>query len=154
VPLYLVRHAHAGSRSGWHGSDDRRPLSPKGRHQAIGLLDLVDGVELDRVASSPAARCVETVEPIARAAGLTVEADARLGEGADVGACIEMILTADGQNLVLCSHGDLIPKVIRRLRTDGMASSDPNVSQKGSVWVLDVADGQVMSGRYHPPTRN
>ena len=31
VPVYLIRHAHAGSRSGWDGDDDRRPLSPKGR---------------------------------------------------------------------------------------------------------------------------
>lgn len=154
VPVYLVRHAHAGSRSSWNGSDTSRPLSPKGRHQATGLLELVRGIDLALVASSPAARCIETVQPIAKAAGLTVEPDPRLAEAADVAGCINMMLAAGDRNVVLCSHGDLIPKVIRRLRADGLAGTDPNLSQKGSAWVIEVVDGQLASGSYHPPTRN
>ena len=154
VPVYLVRHAHAGSRSSWNGSDTSRPLSPKGRHQAAGVLELVQGIAIDRIASSPATRCIETVQPIAKAVGLTVEPDVRLGEGATAAGCIDMMRASGDRSVVLCSHGDLIPKVIRRLRADGLAGTDPNLSQKGSVWVIKVVDGEFASGSYHPPTRN
>ena len=103
------------------------------------------------VSSSPAARCVETVEPLAEDRGLSVVIDKRLSEGAEARPCIEALLAPASQGLVLCSHGDLIPKVIRRLTADGMRTDDPNLSQKGSIWVLEVDDGKVVSGRYLPP---
>jgi broad specificity phosphatase PhoE len=154
VPVYLVRHAHAGNRSSWDGDDDERPLSPKGRQQATGLLEWLADAPIQRVISSPAARCVETVAPLAAAHGLEVETDPSLAEGGTAAACIKALLAASHDDIALCSHGDLIPKVIRQLRTDGMRSKDSNLSQKGSTWELDVVDGQVVSGRYHPPTKS
>ena len=152
MPVYLVRHAHAGNRSGWDGDDAARPLSPKGRQQADGLLDWLDGRTIDRVVSSPAARCRETVAPLADAHGLDIVDDPRLAEGGNARSCIDALVTSGG-DVVLCSHGDLIPKVIRQLRADGMHTKDPNLSQKGSTWVLEVEDGRVVAGRYHPPAK-
>jgi 8-oxo-dGTP diphosphatase len=149
--VYLVRHAHAGSRSGWNGDDDRRPLSPKGRHQTAGLTAWLRDRPVDEVRSSPSTRCLETVEPLAESHGLEVEIDRSLAEGADVDRCIAMVLGASDRTLVLCSHGDLIPKVIRRLVAKGMRTSAPNLSQKGSAWVLEVADGEAVSADYQPP---
>ena len=34
MTVYLVRHAKAGSRKGWSGDDEHRPLSKAGRAQA------------------------------------------------------------------------------------------------------------------------
>jgi phosphohistidine phosphatase SixA len=153
VPVYLVRHAHAGNRSSWDGNDAERPLSPKGRQQATGLLEWLVDKPLDRIISSPAARCTQTVEPLAAAHGLEVEPDSRLAEGGSAAACIKALLALSGRDVALCSHGDLIPKVIRQLRADGMRTKDPNLSQKGSTWVLEVVDGQVVSGRYHLPPK-
>jgi len=151
--VYLVRHAHAGNRSSWDGNDSERPLSPKGRQQAAGLSAWLAATPIDRIISSPAARCIETVAPLAAARGIEVETDPSLAEGGDAAACIRALLAGSGDDIALCSHGDLIPKVIRQLRADGMRSKDPNLSQKGSAWELDVVDGQVVSGRYHPPTK-
>ena len=151
--MYLVRHAHAGNRSSWDGIDASRPLSPKGRQQAAGLQEWLADTTLARVISSPAARCTETVAPLAEAHDLAVETDLRLAEGGTAAACIEALLALAGDDAALCSHGDLIPKVIRQLRADGMATKDPNLSQKGSTWVLEVADGRVVSGRYQPPAK-
>jgi 8-oxo-dGTP diphosphatase len=149
--VFLVRHAHAGTRSSWGGQDVDRPISPKGRQQAAGIMALLADAEIRAVLSSPAARCVGTVEPLAEARGLSVVIDKRLSEGADALPCIETVLDPGSQGLVLCSHGDLIPKVIRRLVADGMRTNDPNLSQKGSIWVLEVDDGHAVSGRYLPP---
>jgi hypothetical protein len=52
---------------------------------------------------------------------------------------------------VFSTHGDLIPQIIRRLVASGMRTRDEHVSQKGSVWELDIKKGKVVAGRYHPP---
>ena len=61
------------------------------------------------------------------------------------------MLDASNRTLVLCSHGDLIPKVIRRLVAKGMRTTAPNLSQKGSTWVLEIVDGEPVSAVYQPP---
>ena len=78
----------------------------------------------DGSASSPAARCVETVEPArVEQHGLEVERRDELFEGADidagVGRCSSTRLALDG-DAVLCSHGDVIPDLIRRAQLRGM----------------------------------
>ena len=43
MPLYLVRHAKAGSRHDFDGSDRDRPLTNSGRRQASALAVVPDG---------------------------------------------------------------------------------------------------------------
>src|SRR4051812_14666812 len=71
--VYLVRHADAKSRSSWPDADHLRPLTKKGQRQARGLIPLYDSVNIRRVLSSPAVRCVATVAPLASKAGLDVQ---------------------------------------------------------------------------------
>src|SRR3954447_3537474 len=74
MALYLVRHAQALSRSGWDGPDEARPLSAKGERQADGLVELIAQADnIRRVLSSPALRCVGTVQPVASKLGLDVK---------------------------------------------------------------------------------
>jgi broad specificity phosphatase PhoE len=68
--LIVVPHADAGDRTMWTQDQDLRPLSPIGREQAAHLAEAVGVV--DAVFSSPARRCMETVEPIAAASGVPV----------------------------------------------------------------------------------
>lgn len=151
VAVYLVRHAHAGSRSGWQGIDSERPLSERGWRQSEHLLGVLGEEPIGRIYSSPATRCVETVEPLARRFGLPIRPRPELAEGADADAVIEFLQERARRHPVLCSHGDLIPKVIRRLRAAGMHTDDQNVSAKASVWVLDLEGDRVVRGRYVPP---
>jgi len=104
VTSVLVRHASAGDRPEWVGDDRFRPLDARGRRQAAELAELLGGFELRRVVSSPYARCVETVEPLASALGLTVERDDRLAEGA--GRAALELLREEG--VVCCTHGDVV----------------------------------------------
>jgi broad specificity phosphatase PhoE len=151
VAIYLIRHAHAGSRSGWDGDDDRRPLSDKGRGEAKQIFELLRDQPITAIYSSPTTRCAQTVEPLADEHGLTIQTTALLYEGAGAHDVIAFLLDHADENPAASSHGDVIPKVIRHLKSAGMRTSDPSDSSKGSVWVLDVEDGVVVRGTYHPP---
>src|SRR3954451_24978933 len=111
MPLYLVRHAKAGSRSGWVGPDEKRPLSKGGREQADALARTLAEAPVSRVLSSPYVRCVETLTPLACKLGLVVEPNRALAEGRSVSGVLEL-LAALPDHAVACSHGDLIPAVI------------------------------------------
>lgn len=151
MTLYLVRHAHAGSRSGWAGSDDaERPLSDKGEAQARYFADAVRGRPIRKLWSSRAVRCVQTLEPLAVALDVEVKVAPELFEGADPDRAVEFLLDHTRHDAAFCSHGDLIPKVIRRLAASGMRTSDAGTLTKGSWWELEVGDGRVTAGTYRP----
>lgn len=151
VPIHLVRHAHAGRRSQWDGDDRERPLSDRGEAQAGWLADLLSTAPATKILSSPYARCVQTVEPLASRLGVEIETAAALAEGADVDTALALVLGLDPHHGIACSHGDLIPQILRRLKADGMDVDGPLLDQKGSVWVLDIKNGRVRRGRYVPP---
>jgi phosphohistidine phosphatase SixA len=151
VPIHLVRHAHAGKRSQWASDDRLRPLSERGEREAEWLVGRLAGTPVRRIVSSPFVRCVQTVEPLAAALGLEVEATDALAEHADPEAALELLLSLDQDQGVACSHGDLIPVLLRRLEADGMAVDGPLLDQKGSVWLLETKKGKVRRGRYVPP---
>jgi 8-oxo-dGTP diphosphatase len=151
VPVYLLRHAHAGNRAQWQGSDAARPLSAKGDAQAEALADLLGDKAIHRVVSSPTERCTRTVAPLADRLGLAVRTRKVLAADADPADAITYLLRQAAQNPVLCTHGELMPKIIRRLRESGMKGHDANIAQKAAGWVLDVEDGSVVRGRYLPP---
>jgi probable phosphomutase (TIGR03848 family) len=71
--LVLIRHGHtdtAGKRlSGWTPGVH---LSARGREQAERMVERLEGVKIDAIASSPLERCRETAAPLARARRLAV----------------------------------------------------------------------------------
>jgi 8-oxo-dGTP diphosphatase len=151
VPVYLVRHAHAGSRASWAEDDDLRPLSPKGARQADALLNRLQDTAVGWVVSSPSRRCVETVEPIAHRLDMKIHTRKEFLEGADPDGALDLLFELAPRDPVVCSHGDLIPKMIRRMVGAGMRTKDANISQKGSLWVIEVEKGRPVKGKYHPP---
>lgn len=150
--VHLIRHAHAGSRSSWNQPDFERPLSPKGLAQAIELARLdTSGAS---VFSSPATRCTQTVAPLADALGTQVTVDRRLAEGSDPVAVIEWICDQSHEgDLVLCSHGDILPSVLRLLGLRGMTLDGPPEVRKASTWSCSVVDGRPVHATYRPPPR-
>lgn len=159
MPVLLVRHAAAGSRRAWEGDDAERPLDKRGRRQAEGL-DVSAPFDVVRVQSSPAVRCVQTVEPVAAAHGLTVERTDELqeGNGPHALALVRGLLAGgsdvsrpDGPAAVLCSHGDVIPEILGALEREGANLGDDRRCQKGSTWVVNVGPGGTIVARYLPP---
>jgi 8-oxo-dGTP diphosphatase len=148
---YLIRHAKAGNRDAWEGSDAARPLSKSGRIQALGIRDLLAAEPVARVLSSPAVRCVETVQPLADSRGLAVEETEDLFEGRGPGPAHQLIRSVAGGPIALCTHGDVIELLLDDLAEHGVELPDGRLLKKGSIWVLAVDGGRIASGRYVPP---
>jgi 8-oxo-dGTP diphosphatase len=149
--LYVVRHAKAGIRAAWSGPDEERPLTRRGRKQARRLVERFQGLEIDRILSSPFVRCVQTVEPLGEARGLRVETAPELGEGASVDELLRGLASLGERPTVVCGHGREIDWMIDRLERDGATIEGVRGIAKGSVWVLDREGGRVVAAQYLPP---
>ena len=147
VTVYLIRHAHAGDRSAWSGDDRLRPLSRRGHDQAEDIARLLGERPITVVRSSPAIRCLQTVAPLAHARLCTVESDARLVEGSDAEAALALIDEFVDSEIALCSHGDVIPDLIGRLRSKGVPSEGRGC-EKGSIWQLDREGSSIIQATY------
>ncbi len=149
--LYLVRHAKAGSRSRWDEDDRLRPLTPAGHRQAVAIAErLAEHTTGGRLLSSPFQRCVETLQPLAKATGIAIETDERLSEGAIVGPVLELLATLP-EGSVLCSHGDVIPDTMQALQRRGTEFRGEPDWRKGSVWVLRREDGVITRAKAWAP---
>lgn len=149
--VYLVRHAHAGSKAGWDGPDLARPLSATGRRQAAGLIARLRHYPVRRILCSPADRCRQTVEPLARQRGLAVEATDVLGVDATADGVLELLADPAIRHAVLCTHGELIGQVFEKLLADGLDLPGRPRWPKGSTWVLDRDGGHVAEASYLEP---
>jgi 8-oxo-(d)GTP phosphatase len=124
--MLLVRHASAGDRRAWEGDDRERPLDDRGHGQAHELVLRLAPFPIDAIYSSPAVRCVETMEPLAAAHGLDVIEREELDEERQSEDGAELLRRLAGQNVVVCGHGGL-EHALRERRT----------WRKGAAFVLD-----------------
>jgi 8-oxo-dGTP diphosphatase len=149
--LYLVRHAHAGSKAKWEGSDQDRPLSAQGRKEALGLIERLGGYPVGRVLSSPAERCLQTVQPLAGRLGSPVEPSQALGVDGTGPGVLELLTRPSLEQSVLCTHGEVIGKVFDELKQAGVELSGPLRWPKGCTWVLQRDSGHGWKGIYLEP---
>jgi 8-oxo-dGTP diphosphatase len=153
--LYLVRHAKAGSRHDFKGNDRLRPLSSPGRRQAEAiatrLTPTLKAAGVTVLISSPYLRCMQTLRPLAKAIGATVEPDERLAEGRSYINVLELLALVP-EETALCSHGDVIPDTIAALERRGCEFTSSPDWRKGSVWVLERrSDGEIIAAESWPP---
>jgi broad specificity phosphatase PhoE len=66
--LYLVRHAQ--TRYDPAVGDHERPLTDKGHEQAAALVPVLKALAIEEIHTSPFRRCLDTIGPFARHAGL------------------------------------------------------------------------------------
>jgi len=150
MTVYLVRHAKAGSRRRWQGPDEERTLSNNGRRQAAAIADWFADRNVERVLSSPFVRCRQTVEPIARELGLSVEDADPLAEGAQLVDALRLVEKVSDEDAVLCTHGDVMGALVDHARRVG-AHVEGEGLEKGATWTLDVESGSIVAARYVPP---
>jgi 8-oxo-dGTP diphosphatase len=150
VTLFLVRHAKAGSRLKWEGPDEERPLSKNGWKQAKAISRRLHKHHVTTLVSSPFLRCVQTLEPIARALDLDVMRDARLAEGERIDDVLLMLAEVP-EGTVLCTHGDVLPETMVAVQRRGCRiDSDPDW-RKGVVWVLERSGDTITRATVWPP---
>jgi 8-oxo-dGTP diphosphatase len=112
LSLLLIRHARAGERAEWVGDDRRRPLDEKGRRQAEQLVELLAPYEIERILSSPYDRCVQTVEPLARARDLEIELREELGEELQNSDGVALVRSLASEPVAVSCHGGLSDVVV------------------------------------------
>jgi hypothetical protein len=179
--VHLVRHAVALDRRSWSQPDELRPLDARGREQARGLVARYLVRAPQRIVSSPALRCVETLAPTAQACGLTVVAVPYLEEGSPPEAACDGLIAAltsmtassersgspagrpgatgsaaagtdrVGRLLLACTHGDVLEGLIELLLHEGVAFEGPTRTPKSVTYELAVAGGRVARARFVPP---
>ena len=153
--LYLVRHAKAGSRHEFKGDDRLRPLSTNGRLQAHALATRLTPALIEAnvttLFSSPYLRCMQTLRPLAKAIGGSVEPDERLSEGRSYVDVLALLATLPDETAV-CSHGDVIPETIAALERRGCEFTSAADWRKASVWVLERNKaGTIIRAECWPP---
>lgn len=149
MPIYVVRHAKAGDRERWEDDDSLRPLTKPGRAQANGLVRELKEFPIKVVYSSPFLRCVQTVEPLARARKLSIKTSPALAEGAGLDAAMELMSAhEDG---VFCTHGDIVAELLDELVDNGVIDDSEGDIAKGSTWIVSFRSGKPAKARYLPP---
>ena len=149
----MVRHAHAGAKDRWSGDDRLRPLTDRGRREALALVRTLTAYEPVRVLSSPLVRCLQTVSPLAAHLGLAIEESEALGPQADLEAVrLVRSLTSATRTVVVCTHGETIEALQRGLVRPGKLTFGPGgAHEKGSVWLLHASAGRLTHATYLPP---
>lgn len=150
--IFLVRHAKAGSRAAWVDNDAMRPLIEEGREQARIIAARLAPLHPVRLVSSPYLRCRQTLEPLGELLSVPVEPTEALREGVDTDVALAFLEgLADGT--VACSHGDVIPAVLKRLEWHGLDIVDWPDTRKGSVCRLERHEGRFVRAHFSPPPR-
>ena len=140
-PFVVVRHAKAVARGAWSRADEDRPLDPRGRERAAALVPLLTAYRLERVVTSPSARCRATVQPYAAANGLALRTRQGLSEegyAEDPTRAPRRMrrLLSRARPVVVCGHGPVLPSMLDVLAERAL--------EEGPARVLADAAGQGM----------
>ena len=147
--ILLVRHADAGKRDRGPRPDSARPLSERGRAEATGLIEGLEGLPIDAVLTSYAARCRQTVAPLATARKRVPQLAIELWEESGPAEVVALLGDRPEGTSLLCSHRPIVKTILRAF----MGEDHALVLKKGSTWVLDFANGELVSANYLPPPR-
>ena len=140
-PIIVLRHAKAVAREDWSGTDAARPLSPRGKKQTSSIVGPLLAFGARKLISSPAVRCVATLEPLSAALGRKIHTTKRISQDAWEGGASDA-RTVVGERVrarkpaVLCSHGPVLPELLTEI---ALATGTLRGSYLGSASALDPA---------------
>ncbi|WP_130011292.1 NUDIX hydrolase [Serinicoccus sediminis] len=146
--LLVVRHALAVPRGDWSGPDPVRPLNRAGRRRAAHrLTDLLAAYAPEELLSSPSVRCVDTLAPFARSAGLSVTTKQGLSEEGferdpgKLGKHLRKVLDR-GVSTAVCTHGPLLPDLVGTL----LGRAAPDLDRSGARMLSHLTDATMDKG--------
>lgn len=122
--LLLIRHGKAMLRKDWTGPDQKRRLGGRGRKQAKKLKDLLDAFGIERLVSSSATRCFQTLEPFAEARRLSIRKVDILTEEEGtahpkrVGRFMAELKAGLDRPTAICGHRPVLPAMFEGLGID------------------------------------
>ena len=146
--LVVLRHAKAAFDAP-SGRDTDRKLDPRGRAQARAIVAALAAWGPTRVVSSTAARCIATVRPFAKAAGIPVRTSVAISQdgweaaGHDPSAIRALVekQIAKGRTTVLCGHAPVLPEILEQIAE---ATGSPNGGRMTRAGILATAEFTVV----------
>ncbi len=153
--LVVMRHGKAQSPD-MFSNDSERPLAGRGVEQASALVETVRAYGPKKILSSTALRCVSTVTPLSTATGLPIERTELISQAAyesgesGVRKVIGKRVRA-GKTAVLCSHGPVIPEILREIALAtgtpmSSALSDASLLETGAFSIVHLSKRHPASG--------
>lgn len=153
--IILVRHAHRDNSI----LERDNGLTKKGREQAKALARLLMRIEKGndlKLLTSPKRRCLETMAPFARKTKLSLETDDSLLEQMSNetdtqfqerirGIAQNWIRDRGPYNLIICSHGDLLPLLAQEL-----TGAKIEIQKGAAAWIVKTSDGCKLSRLVRP----
>ncbi len=147
----IARHARAVKRAAWKQEDFARPVTAGGLKRAHQLTKLFSAFGVRDIESSPAARCMATVQPYATAIGKRIATYQALTESEHarqpIDAAETLIVTlAKPGNRVVCVHRPTLPTLMTmmqaatRVWTHGKLPKTNPYLPAGGVLVAHVVD--------------
>jgi phosphohistidine phosphatase SixA len=138
--MLLLRHASAGARLSSPGVDRFRRLDDAGRHVARQLVWSLADREITRIVSSPLARCVESVVPLAESRRLVVENRWELAPDVETDDLLTLLVDLPDSALV-CTHREVFETLLGRDAT----------CETGGAWVLERSGPELVPTLYLAP---
>lgn len=138
--MLFLRHASAGTRLSSTEIDRWRRLDESGRIVARQLVWSFAEREITRIVSSPLARCVESVIPLAESRRLAVEQ--RMALEPDAAAEDVMALLVDlPDSALVCTHREVFERLLGWDVT----------CETGGAWVLERSGPELVPALYLAP---
>ncbi len=138
--MLLLRHASAGTRLSSPEIDSWRRLDEGGRTVARQLVWAFADREITRIISSPLARCVESVVPLAESRRLVVEQRWELSPDVALDDILTLLVDLPDSSIV-CTHREVFEKLL--------GWDVP--CEKGGAWVLERNGPELVPTLYLEP---
>jgi 8-oxo-(d)GTP phosphatase len=138
--VLLLRHASAGQRLSSPDVDRFRRLDEGGRSTARQLVWALADREITQIVSSPLARCVETVVPLAQSRGLIVEDRWELEPDSSLDDLVTLLVDLPDTTLA-CTHREAFQQLLGWDVT----------CEKGAAWVLERNGSELVPALYLAP---
>lgn len=142
--IIIARHGKAVPPQTWDGPDSTRPLMHRGSDQAVTIAPSIAAYAPEKIISSTAARCLTTIAPLADLLGMPVKAHPGISQdayefGEQLVAPIVAKRLKKQQTAVLCSHGPVIPELVREIARLTGTPDSPELRRAGSLGTGDFA---------------
>jgi 8-oxo-dGTP pyrophosphatase MutT (NUDIX family)/phosphohistidine phosphatase SixA len=150
--IVVARHGKAVPPGTWDGPASTRPLMHRGMDQAATIAPSIAAFAPEKIISSSAARCVATVTPLSELTGIPIKQTAAISQDAyeySQSTVPEVVAKRlkRRSSVVLCSHGPVIPEIIREVAlatnaADSHALRAASIPSTGDFSVLHVSRGK------------
>ncbi|WP_291043837.1 NUDIX domain-containing protein [Herbiconiux sp.] len=136
--IIALRHAKATPPYQFPGSDADRPLTERGLGEAKSIVPSLLAFSPEKIVTSSAKRCRQTVEPVAKLLRLEPKVTDRISQDAYedgtsdvrglVGKRVRKRVTT-----VLCSHGPVLPDIVREVALATGTAPAATLSRAGDL---------------------